>query len=93
MNIRISPSHVRGTARAPPSKSYTHRAILAAGYADGATVRNPLFSADTAATARAVEAYGGTADRVEDTFEIGGFDGAPETPTDVIDCANSGTTM
>ena len=93
MNIRISPSRVGGTARAPPSKSYTHRAILAAGYADGATVRNPLFSADTAATARAVEAYGGTAERVDGDFEIGGFDGDPETPADVIDCANSGTTM
>jgi len=65
MNVRISPTRVRGSVRAPPSKSYTHRAVLAAGYADGATVRNPLFSADTAATARAVEAYGGSAERVE----------------------------
>ncbi|MFQ3284639.1 MAG: 3-phosphoshikimate 1-carboxyvinyltransferase [Natronomonas sp.] len=93
MDVRISPSRVCGTARAPPSKSYTHRAILAAGYADGATVRNPLFSADTAATARAVEAYGGETERVDGDFEIVGFDGDPKTPDDVIDCANSGTTM
>ena len=93
MDVRISPTRVRGSARAPPSKSYTHRAVLAAGYADGATVRNPLFSADTAATARAVEAYGGSAERVDDRWEIDGFDGDPGTPADVIDCANSGTTM
>ena len=93
MDVRISPSRVCGTARAPPSKSYTHRAILAAGSADGATVRNPLFSADTAATARAVEAYGGETERVDGDFEIVGFDGDPKTPDDVIDCANSGTTM
>lgn len=93
MDVRISPSRVRGTARAPPSKSYTHRAVLAAGYGSGATVRNPLFSADTAATARAVEAYGGETERVDDGWEIDGFDGTPETPADVIDCANSGTTM
>jgi 3-phosphoshikimate 1-carboxyvinyltransferase len=93
MDLRISPSRVRGTARAPPSKSYTHRAVLAAGYADGALVTNPLFSADTKATARAVEAYGGSAERRDGDWEITGFDGAPETPADIIDCANSGTTM
>lgn len=93
MDVRIPPSRVRGTVRAPPSKSYTHRAVLAAGYGAGATVRNPLFSADTAATARAVEAYGGSVDRVEDGFEIEGFGGDPGTPDDVIDCANSGTTI
>ncbi|MEF8778354.1 MAG: 3-phosphoshikimate 1-carboxyvinyltransferase [Natronomonas sp.] len=93
MDVRISPSRVRGTARAPPSKSYTHRAILAAGYADGAIVRNPLFSADTAATARAVEAYGGETTRFDGDLDVSGFAGDPETPSDVIDCANSGTTM
>ncbi len=94
MNVTITPSRVAGTARAPPSKSYTHRAILAAGYADGATVRDALWSADTRATARAVELFGGDVDRGEDgTLEIDGFGGRPTVPADVIDCANSGTTM
>ncbi|MEF8808813.1 3-phosphoshikimate 1-carboxyvinyltransferase [Natronomonas sp.] len=94
MDAHISPSTVRGTARAPPSKSYTHRAILAAGYAGGAVVRNPLFSADTRATMRAVEAYGGSTTELDDgDLEVVGFEGDPETPGDVIDCANSGTTI
>ncbi|WP_408958903.1 3-phosphoshikimate 1-carboxyvinyltransferase [Natrinema sp. 74] len=94
MNVTITPSSVAGTARAPPSKSYTHRAILAAGYADGATVRDALWSADTRATARAVDLFGGDVDRLDDgTLEIDGFDGRPDVPADVIDCANSGTTM
>jgi len=94
MDVTIAPSLVEGTARAPPSKSYTHRAILAGGYADRATVHRPLVSADTRATMRAVEAFGGTVERVDDeTLEIDGFDGRPEVPADVIDCANSGTTM
>jgi 3-phosphoshikimate 1-carboxyvinyltransferase len=92
MDVRISPSRLNGTARAPPSKSYTHRAVLAAGYADGAVVRNPLFSADTRATVRAVEAYGGQVERTGDDLRIDGFGGDPETPADVVDCANSGTT-
>ena len=94
MDITIGNSTVAGTAQAPPSKSYTHRAILAAGYADGATVTAPLVSADTEATMRAVTAYGGSVDRSdEQAIEVDGFDGRPETPDTVIDCANSGTTM
>ncbi|TYT61384.1 3-phosphoshikimate 1-carboxyvinyltransferase [Natrialba swarupiae] len=94
MNVTILPSSVEGTVRAPPSKSYTHRAILAAGYADRATISDALWSADTRATARAVELFGGDVNRDEaGTLEIEGFDGTPAVPADVIDCENSGTTM
>jgi 3-phosphoshikimate 1-carboxyvinyltransferase len=97
MDAHVSRSRVAGHARAPPSKSYTHRAILAAGYADGALVSEPLDSADTRATVRAVEAYGGSVER-RDTdsslaLDVTGFDGVPDIPDDVLDCANSGTTM
>ncbi|WP_129116767.1 3-phosphoshikimate 1-carboxyvinyltransferase [Halegenticoccus tardaugens] len=92
MDIEISESRVHGTARAPPSKSYTHRAILAAGYSDGVTVRDALVSADTKATVRAVEAFGGNVDRDGRTFDVTGFAGRPDVPADVVDCANSGTT-
>ncbi|WP_144799517.1 3-phosphoshikimate 1-carboxyvinyltransferase [Halorubrum depositum] len=111
MDAHVTNSTVRGTARAPPSKSYTHRALLAAGYSDGATVRSPLVSADTRATARAVTAFGGavgpesggdadaadTADALvpddAEALAVDGFGGRPSVPDDVIDCANSGTTM
>ena len=110
MDVHVTNSTVRGTTRAPPSKSYTHRALLAAGYSDGATVRSPLVSADTRATARAVTAFGGAvgpesgsdaADADTDALvpdgaealAVDGFDGRPAVPDDVIDCANSGTTM
>ncbi len=93
MDVTISPSTVDGTAHVPPSKSYSHRAILAAGHAANATVRNPLLSADTQATMRAVEAYGGLVDERDDGIVIEGFAGRPGVPADVIDCANSGTTM
>jgi len=95
MDVTIQPSTVSGQLQAPPSKSYTHRAILAAGYADSATVSQPLISADTRATIRAVEAFGGSVehDQEANVLEIDGFNGDPEIPDDVIDCANSGTTM
>ncbi|WP_338741813.1 3-phosphoshikimate 1-carboxyvinyltransferase [Haloplanus salilacus] len=93
MDVDIDRSQVGGRARAPPSKSYTHRAILAAGYSDGAVVADPLVSADTRATMRAVEAFGGTVERDGRRLRVEGFDGRPDVPDDVIDCANSGTTM
>ncbi|MEF8856714.1 MAG: 3-phosphoshikimate 1-carboxyvinyltransferase [Haloplanus sp.] len=92
MDVDISRSRIGGRARAPPSKSYTHRAILAAGYSDGTAVADPLVSADTRATMRAVEAFGGTVGRGERRLDVEGFDGRPNVPDDVIDCANSGTT-
>ncbi|MFB6157223.1 MAG: 3-phosphoshikimate 1-carboxyvinyltransferase [Haloferacaceae archaeon] len=93
MELEIAGSPVAGRARAPPSKSYTHRAVLAAGYGDGATVRNALVSADTRATMRAVEAFGGDVERDGRTVRVDGFGGRPAVPDRVIDCANSGTTM
>jgi 3-phosphoshikimate 1-carboxyvinyltransferase len=93
MDVVLDASTVAGTARAPPSKSYTHRAILAAGLGDSAIVRDPLVSADTKATMRVVEAFGGTIERGEATVTVEGFDGDPSVPDDVVDCANSGTTM
>ncbi|QDX40843.1 3-phosphoshikimate 1-carboxyvinyltransferase [Salarchaeum sp. JOR-1] len=93
MDVTVTTSRVRGDADAPPSKSYTHRAILAAGYSDGARVRNPLDSADTKATMDAVDAFGGNVAKAAQTLEVEGFAGRPDVPTDVLDCANSGTTM
>jgi 3-phosphoshikimate 1-carboxyvinyltransferase len=92
MDVDITRSRVGGRARAPPSKSYTHRAILAAGYSDGAVVADSLVSADTRATMRAVEAFGGRVDRTDGDLDVTGFAGRPTVPDDVIDCANSGTT-
>ncbi|GAB7093537.1 3-phosphoshikimate 1-carboxyvinyltransferase [Halolamina litorea] len=95
MKKHVSRSRVAGRCRAPPSKSYTHRAILAAGYAEDATVEDPLVSADTRGTMRAVSAFGGKVDRSRldiGTLRVEGFGGRPDVPVDVINCENSGTT-
>ena len=95
MKATVSCSAVDGRVPAPPSKSYTHRAILAAGYADreGIRIRNPLDSADTRATIRVVEALGGSVEQTDDGLRIEGFGPRPTVPETVLDCANSGTTM
>lgn len=93
MDVSIRPSAVSGEAHAPGSKSYSHRAILAGGLASGAQVLDPLVSADTRATIQAVTHFGGTVTHEENVLEIAGFHGRPSVPANVIDCANSGTTM
>lgn len=93
MKLTIQKSEVKGTVNAPPSKSYTHRAIAIAALSKKATVSNLLMSEDTKATIRASEAFGAAVESKKDLLIIKGFDGKPTTPENVIDVANSGTTL
>jgi 3-phosphoshikimate 1-carboxyvinyltransferase len=93
MRVSIGKSSLKGEVFAPPSKSYTHRAITLAALSKESIVRHPLFSADTLATARASEKFGASIERKGKNLIIHGFDGKPNVPDDVIDAANSGTTL
>lgn len=95
MNVFIHPSKVTGTVIAPPSKSYTHRAIIVASLARGSSIiKNVLLSDDTLYTLAACKALG-TSIRIRGTtVTIDGFDGQPHAPKDKrpIFCGASGTT-
>ncbi len=93
MKLTLRKSSIKGTVNAPPSKSYTHRAIAIAALSKKATVSNPLLSEDTKATIRASEAFGAVVETKKDSLIIKGFDGKPAIPDNVIDVANSGTTL
>ena len=59
MRVRIIPSPVTGEATTPPSKSYTHRAVILASLAAGeTTIENPLLSDDTLYTIDACRSLG-----------------------------------
>jgi 3-phosphoshikimate 1-carboxyvinyltransferase len=59
VNLRIKPSLVSGIVSAPPSKSYTHRALILGSLAYGDTViRNYLDSDDTQYTINACRSLG-----------------------------------
>jgi 3-phosphoshikimate 1-carboxyvinyltransferase len=92
MIASVGRSVVSGEVYAPPSKSYTHRAILITALGPGGTVKRPLISADTRATIAACEAFGAKITRKDD-IEIEGVSGKPQTPEDVINVLNSGTTL
>lgn len=93
MIVSVSRSSISGTVCAPPSKSYTHRAVLITALSDSGRVHRPLISADTRATISACKAFGAGVDLREDALEIQGVSGAPRTPENVIDVLNSGTTL
>ncbi|HEY9206218.1 MAG TPA: 3-phosphoshikimate 1-carboxyvinyltransferase [Candidatus Methanoperedens sp.] len=93
MRLTIRKSEIKGIISAPPSKSYTHRAIAIAALSKKAHVNNPLISEDTKATIRASVAFGARIEPGKDSLLIEGFEGKPEVPDNVIDVANSGTTL
>jgi 3-phosphoshikimate 1-carboxyvinyltransferase len=80
---------------APPSKSYTHRALIAAALAPGEShVADPLVSDDTGVTRNALESMGIPMREWEDGLLVSGRGGSLSCPDDlVIDTGESGTSM
>jgi len=91
LTARNSPA-LRGTVRAPGDKSMSHRAFILGAMASGATeAEGVLEGDDVLATARAVEAFGATVERLgEGRWRIEGRGGF-RSPQAVIDCGNAGT--
>ncbi|HUI39656.1 MAG TPA: 3-phosphoshikimate 1-carboxyvinyltransferase, partial [Methanothrix sp.] len=92
MIASVERSVVSGSVYAPPSKSYTHRAILITALGPGGVVGRPLISADTRATISASVSFGARVS-LNDEVKIEGVSGSPRTPEDVINVLNSGTTL
>ncbi len=92
MRYRSLPSHVSGTVRAPPSKSYTHRALVLAALSGGTcTIQRPLRSEDTDATLAGIASFGASIEREGDDLRISG--GRLQAPGKTVDARNSGTTL
>jgi 3-phosphoshikimate 1-carboxyvinyltransferase len=91
--VRLSAQgKLRGKVRVPPSKSYTHRAVLTASLSSGKSrVYNPLVSRDTKATFAACRAMGATLEESDSCLTVIGSE--PRVPGDVVNVENSGTTL
>ena len=95
MFLHASKSTLRGSVAIPGSKSHTIRAIVLASLAEGkSAIRRPLDSLDTVAAIAACRGFGATID-VSDplVWKVEGVAGRPRVPENVIDVANSGTTL
>ena len=92
MALRASRSGpLTGIAAIPGDKSCSHRALILGALAAGETRISGLLEADdVAATARAVAAFGASAERVGDgEWLVRG--GEWRSPSEPVDCGNSGT--
>jgi len=96
MIVRVSQTGpVDAAFQAPPSKSYTHRALIAGALASGRTrIARPLRAADTELTARGLEALGVPLEWLPGEIAVAGCNGTfPAAGEVTIDCGNSGTTL
>ncbi len=95
MKLHVSSSDwLNGTVTVPPSKSYTHRAVIIASLAQGSsTLYNPLLSEDTIASIEACRKIGAQIEVSDDLIQVKGVFGVPKTPRESIDVKNSGTTL
>ena len=88
-------SEIGGVVKAPPSKSYSHRAVILASLAEGTSkLYGMLYSEDTLASIRVCRALGAQITEKEDYLEVIGTGGKLHNSCDgPIDLANSGTTL
>ena len=94
MNLQCEPSILRGAVDIPGSKSHTIRAVAIGAQAEGESlIRRPLDSEDTRAAVAAYRALGADIITEADTWLVKGLGGRPQTPADVIDVRNSGTSL
>ncbi len=88
----IKSSMPRGTLTAPPSKSYTHRALILGALTHSEFLLvNPLMSDDTRATLDALYAFGSEFRSISKGVEINCEQF--RQPTGTVDARNSGTTI
>ena len=80
---------------APPSKSYTHRALIAAALAEGkSTIFRPLDAEDTKLTAGALRLLGIIAEEQPRRIIVTGCNGdIPNRTTTTLELENSGTSL
>lgn len=93
MRLLVHNSTLTGAAAMPGSKSHTIRAVMIASLAEGQSrIIAPLDSLDTQAAVTAGRAFGAEMELGQDWI-VQGVAGQPQTPENVVDIGNSGTTM
>ena len=93
MRVLIRPKKLSGNIDVIPSKSYSHRAIIAASLADGiSTIKNIIFSNDIIRTIECCRAFGAEIDCYENYLVIKGTNEIKRV-SDVINAGESGSTI
>jgi len=86
--------YVDAVIGAPPSKSYTQRALIVAALARGKSViKNPLFSDDTSFMVSALRQFGVKIEKKYDNLVVYGSNGILKQPKEKVFVGNAGTAM
>ena len=96
MKVKIKPSILSGEIVIPPSKSYSHRAIISAALANGekkSKINNLKFSVDIETTVKIMENWGAKISKKEGSLEVIGNDGKIVLKKNYIQCNESGSTI
>jgi 3-phosphoshikimate 1-carboxyvinyltransferase len=94
VRLKITPSTLTGEVSAPPSKSYTHRAVILASLAAGESlIENPLLADDTRYTIEACRALGADIAIESDGLAVRGTGGRISPQKETIFVGNSGSTI
>lgn len=93
MNVTIKPNHLEGEIVIPPSKSISHRALIAASMANGySKLENIVLSQDIRATCDAMQDFGVNVNNYPNRVDIIS-DGHLRAPIHPIECNESGSTL
>ncbi len=84
---------LKGKIYAPASKSYTIRAVIAAGLDSRVKIVNPLFSEDTSAAIGALKKLGARIKKGKGFLDIRGFRARPLLKSGRINVGESGTLL
>jgi len=82
-----------GTVKAPPSKSYTHRAIMVGSVNGICRIINPLYSNDTLATINTWRKLGAVIKKGRQSLRIKGRNGLPCPKSACINVGEAGTLL
>ncbi|MGV8153501.1 MAG: 3-phosphoshikimate 1-carboxyvinyltransferase [Alkaliphilus sp.] len=92
-SIKVQPTRLEGSINIPPSKSYSHRAIIAAGLAKGKSeIANISYSEDIIVTINAMRLMGAKITQYTNKLEINGMSKIEDKKRQ-IDCNEAGSTL
>jgi len=93
MTVTILPSQAKGTLSAPPSKSVSHRLLIASGLSNGESlIGNVDFSEDILATLDCLKAIGAKIETDRNAIRITGVGGSVHAAAP-LNCRESGSTL
>lgn len=96
MKIEIKPCVLSGSVEIPPSKSYSHRAIIAGALSNKnrkSKIENIIFSEDIETTIQIMENFGAVIKKNEKSVEIFGNNGNITIQNKYVQCNESGSSI